>query len=241
MSDYISREAAMEIVKRTSGDYAAAFSEIRKLPAADVEPVRQNKIGDLKYDAQEREKAVVQIRKQWQDAEMFICTMCGHFYHNIDGNIVYGNKDCGEIVGYPYCKKFTPWIPASVRLPAFSTSWRIRTMTIDRAIEILNPEHREHYDGMDEVNEACRMGMEALERTRWIPCSERLPELQDTRWVRTVIVCARGHVMPMIYERDIVQGKAVGRWKWMWREIFNEPEAITHWMPLPEPPVKEGT
>lgn len=25
MSDYISREAAMEIVKRTSGDYAAAF------------------------------------------------------------------------------------------------------------------------------------------------------------------------------------------------------------------------
>lgn len=39
MSDYISREAAMEIVKRTSGDYAAAFSEIRKLPAADVEPV----------------------------------------------------------------------------------------------------------------------------------------------------------------------------------------------------------
>lgn len=35
-------------------------------------------------------------------------------------------------------------------------------MTIDRAIEILNPEHRENYDGMGEVNEACRMGMEAL-------------------------------------------------------------------------------
>ena len=48
-------------------------------------------------------------------------------------------------------------------------------MTIDRAIEILDPEHRENYDGLDEVNEACRMGMEALERTRWIPCSERMP------------------------------------------------------------------
>lgn len=35
-------------------------------------------------------------------------------------------------------------------------------MTIDRAIEILDPEHRENYDGMDEVNEAFRMGMEAL-------------------------------------------------------------------------------
>lgn len=49
-------------------------------------------------------------------------------------------------------------------------------MKIERAIEILDPEHRECYDGMDEVNEACRMGMEALERTRWIPCSERPPE-----------------------------------------------------------------
>ena len=43
MSDYISREAAMEIVKRTSGDYAAAFSEIRKLPAANIEPVRNGR------------------------------------------------------------------------------------------------------------------------------------------------------------------------------------------------------
>ena len=37
-------------------------------------------------------------------------------------------------------------------------------MTIDRAIEILNPDHREHYDGLEEVNEACRMGMEALKK-----------------------------------------------------------------------------
>ena len=35
-------------------------------------------------------------------------------------------------------------------------------MKIERAIEILDPEHRECYDGMDEVNEACRMGMEAV-------------------------------------------------------------------------------
>lgn len=30
----------------------------------------------------------------------------------------------------------------------------------------------EHYDGLEEVNEACRMGMEALKRQRWIPCRE---------------------------------------------------------------------
>lgn len=135
MSDYISREA---FIADCEGRYCAPCKEQGKdangvicracwvddmllevldAPAADVEPVRKNKIGDLKYDVQEREKAVVQLRKQWQDAEMFICTMCGHFDHSIDGNIVYGNKDCGEIVGYPCCKKFTPWIPASVRLP----------------------------------------------------------------------------------------------------------------------------
>ena len=36
MSDYIEREVALEIIKRTSGDYATAFAEIRRIPTADV-------------------------------------------------------------------------------------------------------------------------------------------------------------------------------------------------------------
>lgn len=36
------------------------------------------------------------------------------------------------------------------------------TMTPERAIEILNPEHREHYDSIETVNKACRMGMVAI-------------------------------------------------------------------------------
>ena len=56
-------------------------------------------------------------------------------------------------------------------------------MTIDRAIEILDPEHREQYDSLETVKEACRMGMDALktiyqgikpyvagEVTRWYAC-----------------------------------------------------------------------
>ena len=35
-------------------------------------------------------------------------------------------------------------------------------MTIDRAIEILDPEHREHYESIEPVNEACLMGIDAL-------------------------------------------------------------------------------
>lgn len=128
MSDYISREA---FVADCEGRYCAPckeqgkdsngmkcracwvddmLGEVMDAPTADVEAERNGRL-------EEREKAVVQLRKKWQAAEMFICTMCGHFDHSIDGNIVYGNKDCGEIVGYPCCKKFTPWIPASVRLP----------------------------------------------------------------------------------------------------------------------------
>ena len=36
MAEYIERTEALEITTRTCGDYAAAWSEIRKLPAADV-------------------------------------------------------------------------------------------------------------------------------------------------------------------------------------------------------------
>lgn len=39
MDEYIKRTEALEITTRTCGDYAAAWSEIRKLPAADVAPI----------------------------------------------------------------------------------------------------------------------------------------------------------------------------------------------------------
>ena len=38
MSEYIKREDALEIAKRTSGDYATAFAKICKIPTADVTP-----------------------------------------------------------------------------------------------------------------------------------------------------------------------------------------------------------
>ena len=41
-------------------------------------------------------------------------------------------------------------------------------MTPERAIEILDPEHREHYESIKPVNEACRMGMEAIRRVETI-------------------------------------------------------------------------
>ena len=100
-------------------------------------------------------------------------------------------------------------------------------MKIERAIEILNPEHRENYDGMDEVNEACRMGMEALERMRWIPCSERLPEKND-QWVLCLCVSGAIEVMKFDYTMWNWDAQYPGR---CYMENY-----VTHWMPLPEPP-----
>lgn len=39
-NDLISRSEAMEIVKRTNGDYAAAWAEIKRLPAIALEEMR---------------------------------------------------------------------------------------------------------------------------------------------------------------------------------------------------------
>lgn len=93
-------------------------------------------------------------------------------------------------------------------------------MTTERAIEILNPEHREHYDSIETVNEACRIGMEALRRTRWILVEEENPPEGE------LILCSDGNV--------VFQGMlAAGVWV-----LDNVARGLhpTHWMLLPEPP-----
>lgn len=43
MKEYIERAAALDVVKRTSGGYVAAWSEIAHIPAADVAEVRHGR------------------------------------------------------------------------------------------------------------------------------------------------------------------------------------------------------
>ena len=118
-------------------------------------------------------------------------------------------------------------------------------MKIDRAIEILDPKHRENYDGMDEVNEACRMGMEALKRTRWIPCSERMPKLikndLGVEYSETVFVLTSGRKIMAAFLRRVPGDKAIWIAPWNFWEAWDE--KITHWVefpPLPEPPEEGG-
>lgn len=39
-------------------------------------------------------------------------------------------------------------------------------MTDERAIEILDPKHREHYESIEPVEEACRIGIKAIKRVK---------------------------------------------------------------------------
>lgn len=64
----------------------------------------------------------------------------------------------------------------------------------------------------------------------WIPCSERMPE-KDT----SVLISAQGHRVSAFY--DAVKGV------FMLTEtegLFYSMSAVTHWMPLPDPPEEGG-
>lgn len=54
--------------------------------------------------------------------------------------------------------------PRTTRRTQGRSAWRAWKMENERAIEILDPEHREAYESLEPVNEACRMGVEALRR-----------------------------------------------------------------------------
>ena len=71
---------------------------------------------------------------------------------------------------------------------------------------------------------------EAPAVNRWIPCSERLPE-KDV----SVLIYAAGHRVTAYF--DAVKGvfrltESDG--------LFYRTSAVTHWMPLPEPPKVGG-
>ncbi len=70
MDEYIKREDALEITKRTSGDYATAFSEICKIPTVDVTPVRHGRW--------------ICIRKRYGEYECSVCrgvdSNCSDYY-----------------------------------------------------------------------------------------------------------------------------------------------------------------
>ena len=105
-------------------------------------------------------------------------------------------------------------------------------MTIDEARTWL--QHHADNTPMPGAREAYRTILEALERSRWIPVEERLPEELKP-------------VLFAVYPRDKQlynkYGKIIylawrenGEWLDWEGERVSDVFIVTHWMPLPEPP-----
>ena len=74
----------------------------------------------------------------------------------------------------------------------------------------------------------------------WVSVEDELPKLPDCDRCSMMVNTARKgnpKSLPMIYERAIVRGKRVERWKYYWDRIADEPP--DYWMYLPKPPTKE--
>lgn len=74
----------------------------------------------------------------------------------------------------------------------------------------------------------------------WVNVEDELPKLPDCDKCSMMVNTARKgnpKSFPMIYERAIVRGKRVERWKYYWDRIADEPP--DYWMYLPKPPTKE--
>ena len=115
----------------------------------------------------------------------------------------------------------------------------IDRLPVDDAIRIFRDEckHRseaytEHlsYGGKGDPSEevyidALAMAVSALEQTKWIPVTERLPE-ENVR----VLVCFRFTE----YSQVEMDTDRIEKGKW-----YRWSKYVTHWMPLPEPPKGE--
>ena len=64
---------------------------------------------------------------------------------------------------------------------------------------------------------------------RWIPCSERFPEKDIS-----VIIYAAGHRVSAYYDAVDCVFRLTEE-----NGLFYRKSAVTHWMPMPEPPEKE--
>ena len=116
------------------------------------------------------------------------------------------------------------------------------TETINKALE--TPCYNDYQDGYDTALNTLLDYIADMPTIpaygQWIKTADRAPKLPDddycSVWVITYLVGDIG-AYPMQYERAIVRGKQVERWRYCWDKLADF--VPDYWMPLPEPP-EEG-
>ena len=101
-NDLISRSAAMEIVKRTSGDYAAAWAEIKRLPAVNPEELlnkaqiiwKERTLGGYRYTKCPECNKEVEVEKPITSGVPY-CSRCGK---RLDDRFMHYCPNCGAMM-----------------------------------------------------------------------------------------------------------------------------------------------
>ena len=121
-------------------------------------------------------------------------------------------------------------------------------MTREEAIRILDPETTgealaeiEYYNGfsgktaaVQAVSDACEIAvadMREMEQRRWIPVTERMPEIGRKCLIANREIVVKGWLRPDGVWKTGVSSDEI------WSKFSLYPP--THWMPLPEPPKGE--
>lgn len=114
-------------------------------------------------------------------------------------------------------------------------------MTIEEAKRILHPDTSreaiaeineqngyDHEKGIEKVKEACLVACEALDKSKWIPCSERLPENENKYY----LVCHHYGIFDIL---KYCEGWNCARLLSGGVQKRYEMHDIAAWMELPEP------
>lgn len=116
-----------------------------------------------------------------------------------------------------------------------------------------NNDYIKRSDALDAIRGTSRWCIDAVEKIpaadvepvrRWIPVTERLPELNKEVLVYAIgkVDGIRGKSAIEITERFLFRLFPISEGREEWRspwQYFLENYEITHWMPLPEPPKGE--
>ena len=114
----------------------------------------------------------------------------------------------------------------------------IRQEQCDKVCRILDDVLANRPTERDSLIVATRKAFEALEGTKWIPSSERLPEKYIGQWL---CCTSDGDVMILPYDTPGDGTKECAFYKWDDDGYFYQIFDVIAWMPLPEPYRGEGS